>query len=217
MGREHSWMDDSPPWDIKAFIYGLSGQDSGGADLIYDFSCLVEHESQDVLVVRDGDDGLKHQLAVADHYSTARAIVRVFPANSRILLMHTDTVWHLNSLALIVGHQTREVLNGSQTIASKLEIIRHDTCTNISKIEGCLLVVRMSWISIGNVHVRKAETIKETAVVVVDVVNDHSFSLVEADLEIELLPLDAAEAVLGSDLEAGTLWLGDMQRLEICS
>lgn len=55
MGGEDAWVHDCAPGDFDAFVDGLSAEDTGGADFVGPFAGLVEHEGEDVFVVRDGD------------------------------------------------------------------------------------------------------------------------------------------------------------------
>ena len=114
---------------------------------------MVEHEGQDVLVVGNGDDALQNELAVADDSSTASSVVGVLPTNTTILLMDADDIGHFLNSALVVGQGCREVLNGTETVTSKLQVVGHDTCTNITKIEGSLLVEGVTRIAVRNRHV----------------------------------------------------------------
>jgi len=76
-------------------------------------------------------------------------------------------------------------------------------------------VVRVTWISVWNVHVGKSEAIEERAVIVADIIENHTLALVESDADMPLLPLNDARSSLLRDREAGTLRLNDIERLEI--
>lgn len=50
---EHAWVDDCSPWDFDAVVDRLGAENASGAYFVRPFAGLVEHESQDVLVVGD--------------------------------------------------------------------------------------------------------------------------------------------------------------------
>jgi hypothetical protein len=215
---EDAGVDDCAPWNFNALIDWLGGEDTSGADFIYELASLVEHECEDVLVVGDGDDGLEDELAVADHGGAAGTVVGVLPADAVILLMDADDVGHLEWIALRVVENGREVLDAAETIASELEVVSHDACAAVTKIESCLLVEWVAWISVWDVHVRKGQAIEEWTAIVVDIIEDHAFTEVEADLEVPLLPGDcmALLAEVG-DCETCSFWLENVQWLKISS
>ena len=68
-----------------------------------------------------------------------------------------------------------------------------------------------------NVHVAQAQSVKQTTVIVTDVVQHHAFALVEANSKVPFLPWNDARCALLFDLEARTLGLNDIKRLEIGS
>lgn len=61
-----AWVDDSAPRHLDALVDGRSAEDPRGTDLVDELPGLIEHESQDVFVVGDSDDGLEHQLPIPD-------------------------------------------------------------------------------------------------------------------------------------------------------
>lgn len=103
--------------------------------------------------------------------------------------MNTDAVGHLNSLALVVGHNAGKVLDGAKAVTSQLQVISHDTGTNITKIECSLLVEGVTRVTVGDRHVGQGETVEDVATIVTDIVKNHALSLIEADAERPLLPL----------------------------
>lgn len=109
-------------------------------------------------------------------------------------------------------------MDGSETITSQLQVVSHDTCTSISKIECCLLVVWVARVSVRDVHIRERKPVEKRAAIVVDIVQDHTFSLVEADFEVPFLPCDLVALFTEVlDCERGTLWLDYVQWLDVSS
>lgn len=104
-----------------------------------------------------------------------------------------------------------------QTITAQLQIVRHNTRTNISQIKSGLLVIRVTRVGVRDIHIREGEAIEQVPAIVANIVQDHSFSLVETNTEGPLLPVyDIGSALLG-DGEAGAFGLHHVQRLEVCS
>ena len=66
-----AWMDNSAPRHLDAFVDGRGAEDPCGANLVDKLPGLIEHESKDVFVVRDGDDGLEYQFPIPDQGRSA--------------------------------------------------------------------------------------------------------------------------------------------------
>src|ERR1700733_14014076 len=113
-------------------IDGLSGEHTCGTDFIDDLTGLVEHKSENVLVVADGDDALQHKFTGADHNSAICAIICVLPADASILLMNTHAVLYMDRATCIIGYDSGEVVNASKTVTAELEIVRHGTRTGVT-------------------------------------------------------------------------------------
>lgn len=114
---------------------------------------LIELESEDVLVVCDGDDGLQDQFALTYDCSTAGAVVCVLPADPGVLFVDADNVFHGKGLTLVCVEDAGEVVDRPKTVTSKLEVVGHDTCSAITEVECGFLVERMSWVGVWDVHV----------------------------------------------------------------
>jgi len=166
MGSKYARVYHCAPGHFNAFVDRLSAEDTGGANLVDDLACLVEHESKDVLVVRNGDDGLKDQLSVSDQGRSPSSVIDVLPTNSCILLVHTNRVLHWYSFSLAVRKHGTEVVDRAQAVAAELEIVRHDTSTGIAQVESSLLMERMPWVSVGYIHVRERKAVKQTSSVI---------------------------------------------------
>ena len=150
---EDSWVHDGAPWYLDPVVDGLCAYDTRRSHLVLDLSGLIEDEGHDVLVVGNCDDRLDYELSVTDDGSFTGPIIRVLPANAGILLVDTYYIFHGPRLTLFGVEHGVEVVDGSQAIAAKLEIIGHDTCSSISQVEGGFLMKRMSRVSIGDDHV----------------------------------------------------------------
>ena len=110
---EDTWVDHSSPRDGDALVNRLSADDSRSADFIGNLASLVEQESQDVLVIRDSDNRLNNQLAVPGYGCAAGAVIGVFPADTVVLLVDADDILHRHGLAVGVGEDSAEIVNGA--------------------------------------------------------------------------------------------------------
>lgn len=182
---------------VELVVDGLRGQDARGPDFVDDFAGLVEHEGQDVLVVGHGDDALQHQFAVAYHRRPPSAVVGVLPPDPGVLLVDAHAVFDRRGRALVVGDDGRDVLDVAETVAAKLEVVGHGTGTGVTEIVGGLLVVGVSRVGVWDVHVGQGEAVEQGARIVTHVVQNHAFSLVEAQAEGPFLPFDNLARLAG--------------------
>ena len=137
VGCEDAWVDDCSPGNLEPLVNRLGAENSGGPDFIGPFACLVEHECEHILVVRDGDavfvscvvdisaivpihlHALKHELTLAYDGSAPSAVVGVLPSNATVLLVNTNNVRHLQRLTLVVVEYRTEVLDGTQAVTAE--------------------------------------------------------------------------------------------------
>lgn len=67
--------------------------------------------------------------------------------------MDAHDVLHGPWLTFVIVENGAEVVNRAQAVATKLEVISHNTCSGISKVEGCFLVKGVPRVSIGDDHI----------------------------------------------------------------
>lgn len=113
-------MDYCSPWNIHAVINGLRADDSGCPDFVRDFSCLVEHKSHDVSVIRNCYDGLNNKLSAPNKCSSAGTVIGVFPPNTGVLLMQADHVIHRHCPTFVICEDSTQVVDRSQAVAAEL-------------------------------------------------------------------------------------------------
>jgi hypothetical protein len=65
---------------------------------------------EDIFIVGDGDDSLKDEDSGAGHCRNVGAVVGVFPADSAILFVETDTILHLQWFTLGICNPSVKVL-----------------------------------------------------------------------------------------------------------
>ena len=114
VGGEDARVDHGAPGDadgVEVVVDGLGGEDAGGADFVGHFASLVEHESHDVLVVTDSDDGLEDEFAAADDGGTTSAVIGVLPTDACVLFVNTNGVGQRDRVAFVVGDLVGEILD----------------------------------------------------------------------------------------------------------
>lgn len=194
----------------------LGGQDTRCPDFVRDVTGLVEDEGEDVLVVADRQDRLEDELAVADDDGAVGAVVGVLPEETRVLLVDADDVGGVDGLAFGVAENRGDVVDTAEAVAAELEVVGCQTSTDVTQVKGTLAVERVARVTVRDGHVGERQAVEQGAVVVVNIVEDHALSLVEADLEVPLLPLQCpAELRKGLNCERGSLRLDNLERLEV--
>ena len=113
-------------------VDGGGGEDSRGAGFVAYVAGGVEDEGEDVLVVGDGEDGLQHELAVADDDGPVGAVVGVLPEDAGVLLVHADDVGHGRWLAGAIGEDAGDVVYGAEAVAAEREVVGHDAGAGVA-------------------------------------------------------------------------------------
>lgn len=94
------------------------GEDARGADFVVDGGVLGELEGEDVLVVADGDYGLKDEDPGSGYDGVAGAVVGVFPEDPVVYLVAADHVgedYRITCSGVVVAV---EILNVAQAVTS---------------------------------------------------------------------------------------------------
>lgn len=145
-----SWRDN------VSVIRGLSGIDvddtdnSGCSGFDHDTPGLIEFVGEDVLVVGESDNKLNNEFAVSSDNSTTSSPVGMLPSDTIVLLVEADNIRaHLDS-SIGFGVCGVEILDVSQAVTSKLQIIGTTSSTTIPKVESLLAMERSTSIRIGN-------------------------------------------------------------------
>ena len=95
MHGKNARMDDSAEGYLDSIIDRLSGKDTGCSHLVVHFSSLVEHEGHNILVIGNRDYRLEYEFTIAYNSSASSTVVGVLPADTRVLLVDTDYVRHV--------------------------------------------------------------------------------------------------------------------------
>lgn len=230
--REHPGGDDGAVGDRASNVDGVRAEDARGAHLVRDLGGLVEVKGEDVLIVVDGDDGLEDQNPGPSDDGIVGAEVGVLPEDTIVLLMAAHGVGQLERVAGKGVVPCVEILDGTKTVASQLQIVGIHAGAVVSQIKRGLAWIWCPTVAVRNKHFRERQPVEQFSTVIGDVVDGQSFALlgvgilcqqgihssacfsmathiVEAHSHSPLLPVDQ----IPLDLERRTFWLNDLVRL----
>lgn len=145
------------------------GEDAGGADLVEDGSILTEVPGEDVLVVADSDDCLQHKDSRTSNDRVLGAEIGVFPQDSIVLLMTAHDIRQLQWLTRGGVVVSIEVLDGSQAVATKLQVVGVDAGTIIPEIKRGLARIRSTRITVGHKHLAQGKSVEQASAIVANV------------------------------------------------
>lgn len=146
VGCQNSRRHHITPVGCLAWVNERGGKDARSTRLHFDVAVLPEEPGKDVLVVADGEDGLEDEVSGPSNTNALCAVVRVLPTNATVLLMEADHVAGVDRVALVIVEPASEVLDRTEAVTAKREVVGCTAGSGISEIKGLLSVVRASWI-----------------------------------------------------------------------
>lgn len=168
-----------------------------------------------VFVVCSGKDLLNNELAAAGDDDGVVAEVGVLEEDAAVLLVDANGVLDGAHAAVAGGELGVEVVDLALAIAAQRETVRHVSGAVLAEVKGVLTLVRVLRVSVGDDHFREGQTVKDGAdvalVVVGDIAEDDALAVVEANVEVPVLPGDLAAL----HLEGDALGLSDVDGLEV--
>lgn len=210
VGGNDTGSDNGAPGDNDIVINGHGGQDTSGSDSNVNATSLVENVLDNVLVVGDSGNGLEDKDALATDTGQIVSVVHVLKQQTIVLLVHADNVLELDGGTLGVGNDTVKVANGAETVAAQRELVGRSTKTNITEIKGLLAVEGAAGVTVGDSHFRQRNSVKQVIVLKLDIVQNKTLAVVEANAHGPALPFNLI--ALGG--EGSALRLLDNQGLE---
>jgi hypothetical protein len=203
--------DNGTPLGTLATIDVLGRDNTSSSNLELDTSGLIKMPGKNVLVVTNRQNSLENQDAATSDSRNIGTVVSVLPSDTIILLVHTNNVLLGKSITLRISKVTREVFDGTETVASKRELVSALTTTAVTKIKGHLTVKRRTRITIGNSHLRDRQSVKGRAAIKGKIMENHTLTRSETDSESPLLPSDQ----VALECERSTFRLDNIVRFEI--
>ena len=214
--RVHSRVDlGAPPFCVLARVHGVGVEDAGELDLELDGAILVEDPVDAVLVVGRREDVRDQQFAPSCHDDGVVSEISMFEQYARVFFVDADGVLDGLRRARSVDEVGIHVVDSALAVTSQGKTVGHVAATVFPQVEGVFAVVRMFRVAVRDDHLSKGEAVEDTpfgAVIVVgDVVEHDAFAVVEADVDLPILPFD--DAVLDGERDA--FGLGDVDGFEV--
>jgi hypothetical protein len=205
----------SPAFGVFAWVHRIRVQDTSEFDFQLDGAVLVEDPVHAVFVVGGGEDVRDDEFATAgDDYGIV-AEIGVFEENAGIFFVDADGVFDGGAFSGAVDEGGVHVVDCSFAVAPEGETVGHVSSSVFTKIEGVFALVRMFWVAVRDDHLSQGQSVKHwsdsSLVIICDVVEDNSLLVVEADVNIPVLPVKGASI----DLERYTCRLCDVNRRNI--
>jgi hypothetical protein len=116
---QYSRSNDRAPGNLKPLADRHGGNNTSGSHFYVKVGSLVQHKSEDILVVGDSCRALNNQLPIPHNRRLLVSEVGVLPANAIVNLVYADNVWHNYSLAVCSDSDSAEVGDVAQTIAAE--------------------------------------------------------------------------------------------------
>ena len=199
---------------FDALFHGNNGHDTSCTSLKMDGSSRIENPAEDIFVVGDGHDSLDNEFTSSCDFGTSVAEVGVFPTDTGIHFVHADGILHLDWFTLLIVDPPVKVLDDAETVAAESEIVGSCAGAAFAEIVGGFAMVWRPGVAVGDRHLSESEAIEDGASVIADISKNGSFTVIESQSELPLLPIDDL-GIRVSDGETDTLGLRDVKRLEV--
>jgi hypothetical protein len=177
----------------------------------------MEDPLDGILVVGSSEDLLDNELAGSGDNGRVISEIGVLEKNAVILLVDADGVLNLADSTSLSGHKGIEIVDRALAVATQSETVGEITGTVFTEIESVLALMGVLRVSVWDNHLGKGHSVEDGAnvalVVEGNVVQDNTFSVVEANVELPVLPLNLAASA--RHLEGDTLGLGDVDGLQV--
>ncbi|KAH3670887.1 hypothetical protein OGAPHI_000598 [Ogataea philodendri] len=216
----HVRIHSGTPWaGLLVVAQNVGVQYTSELDVESDGSVLHEHPVQAVLVVGSSEDLGNDQLGGSGDQRGSKVVseVGVLEQQSVVLLVDTNSVLDGDWVSCSVGKVSVQVVDHTFTVAAKSQWVGHVTGTIFTDIQSVLSLVREVWTSVRNNHLGERHSVENRShvamVVVRNVRQDNTFSVVETNVELEVGPFHH----VSGHLERNTFWLGHVDRRSLWS
>ena len=214
--RVHARVDlCAPPFRVLARVHGVGVEDAGELDLELDGAVLMEDPVDAVFVVGRREHVRDEQFAPSCHDDGVIPEVGMFEQYARVFFVDADGVLDGLRGASFVDKVGVHVMDCALAVTSQGETVGHVATAVFTQVEGVFAVVWVFRVTVGDDHLGEGEAVEDAPfgalIVVGNVIEDDAFPVVEADVNLPILPFD--DAVL--DGEGDTFGLGDVDGLEV--
>ena len=194
----------APPFRVFARVHGVGIEDAGEFDLELDGAVLVEDPVDAVLVVGRREDVRDEKLSSSCHDDGVISEVGMLEQDPRVFFMDADGVLDGLRRASFVNEISVHVVDGALTVTSQSETVGHVAAAVFTQVEGMFAVMWVFRVAVGDNHFGEGEAVEDAPfgalIIVSDVVEDDAFAVVEADVDLPILPFD--EPVLDGERDA---------------
>jgi hypothetical protein len=205
----------APRSGVLTLVESICVENTSELDLGLDSAVLVEHPLARILVVCRCEDLLHDKLAGARDSNGVIAEVGMLEKNAIVFFVDTDSVLDSTDGAIALSKVGVEVVDDSFAVATESQRVGHISCTVFAKIKSVLALMGMLRRAIWNDHLREGQSVEDrslnTLVCESNVVQNDTLLVVEANVELEVLPRQDT-TVHG---EGDTLRLRNVDRLDI--
>jgi hypothetical protein len=139
----------------------------------------------------------------------------VLEQNTGVLLVDADGILDSGRSTSAVDEVSVHVVDSTLAVASQAQAVGHVATTVLAQIEGMLPLMRVFRVTVRDHHLRERQAPEDGSlsalIIEGDVAQDDTLTVVEANMNLPLLPAQSASI----NREGDTLGLGDVDRLEI--
>ena len=207
----------TPALGILTRVHRVGVQNSGQLDVELDSSILVEDPVHAVLIVGGSEDVGNDQLPATGHNDRLVPKIGVLEQDTSVLFVNANRVLYNGASTSTVHKCSIHVVDGTLAVAAQRQTVRHVAASILAQVERVFTLMRVLRVSVGNHHLGERQTVEHRAdvalVIICDVIEHDTLAVVEANVDVPVLPVDDASV----HLEGDTLGLGYVDRLQIGS
>lgn len=207
----------APAVEVFAFVAGEGVEDAGEFYFELDGAVLVEDPVDAVFVVCGGEDVGYDEFAGSCDGDGVVTEIGVLEEDTGVFFVDAYGVFDRGCRTGFIDECCIHVVNCAFAVTAQAERVGHVSTTVFSQIECVFPLVRVFRVSIWDDHFGKRQSPEcvslSTLVVERDVRKDETLAVVEANMQLPILPANNSSIYRKRD----TLWLCDIYGLDVCS
>lgn len=205
----------SPAVCVLVRVQGVRVQNTSQLDIQLHGTILVEDPVHAVLVVRGREDMRDDQLPSTGNNHRLVTEIGVLEEDTRVFFVDADSILDSRARTGFIDKCRIHIVNRALAVAAQGETVGHVSTAILTQIKRVFPLVRVFRVSIWNNHLRERQTVEHRSngslVVESDVVQHNAFTVVEANMDIPVLPIDNPVV----DFERNALWLCDVDGFQV--
>lgn len=207
----------TPTLGVLSWVHGVCVQDAGKLDLELNSPILVEDPVNTVLIVCSCEDVGDKKLSASSNNDRVVTEISVLEQDASILFVYTYGILNRLTSTGAVDEIRVHIVNSSLAVAAQSKTIGHIAASIFAKVKGMLPLMRVLGIAVGYDHFSHRKSVEDSSlisfVVVCDIVENDTFPVVEANVDLPVLPLNDPTI----HFERHTFGLCDIDGLQIFS